>query len=241
MDGQNESAGYRIWAVDDVVYGPVELPVLVGWVKEQRVLADTWLFREDSQSWQRAGDVPELGMFFKAQARTAQPHSPETHAPLIPGIKPGMLRRVKILGEMNDQQLGRFVQFMELQPARQWSEIVKQGEPGESMYLVLEGEVRVRLMIGNRETTLVTLAAGEFFGEISLFDHGPRSADVVANQDSVLLKISAEAFRDLVAKAPDLATPFLMAVCRTLTARIRADNKRIRDSIAFARGAAGSF
>jgi CRP-like cAMP-binding protein len=142
---------------------------------------------------------------------------------------------------MNDHQLGRFVQFMEVQQVRQWTEVVKQGSLGDAMYLVLEGELRVRLMIGNKETTLVTLPAGEFFGEISLFDHGPRSADVVANQDSVLLRISASAFRELVTRAPELATPFLLAICRTLTARIRADDKRIRDSIAFARSAAGSF
>ena len=103
------------------------------------------------------------------------------------------------------------------------------------MYLVLEGEVRVRLMIGGKETTLTTLNAGEFFGDISLFDHGPRSADVVANSESVLLKISAQAFQRLTNEAPDLATPFLLGICKTLTSRMRADNKRYRDTINFAR------
>jgi CRP-like cAMP-binding protein len=105
------------------------------------------------------------------------------------------------------------------------------------MYLVLEGELRVRMMVAGKETILVTLSAGEFFGEISLFDHGPRSADVVANQDSLLLKITATAFEKLRSEAPDLAAPFLYAIAKTLTARIRADNKRYRDSIAFARSA----
>ena len=102
-------------------------------------------------------------------------------------------------------------------------------EVGES------GEVRVRMIIGGKESILATLAAGEFFGEVALFDHGPRSADVVANQDSLLLKISAGAFQRLVGEAPDQAAPFLFAICQTLIARIRADNKRYRDSIAFVR------
>jgi CRP-like cAMP-binding protein len=126
---------------------------------------------------------------------------------------------------------------MEIQQAAQFREIVKQGEKGEAMFLILEGEVRVRQMIGGKETVLATMNAGEFFGDISLFDHGPRSADVVANQNSTLLKISSANLNRMVSEVPDLATPFLVAICKTLTNRIRADNKRFRDSINFARAA----
>jgi CRP/FNR family cyclic AMP-dependent transcriptional regulator len=92
-------------------------------------------------------------------------------------------------------------------------------------------------MISGKETVLATLRAGEFFGDISLFDHGPRSADVVANLNSTLLKISTDNFQRLTKEAPELATPFLSAICKTLVARIRADNKRLKDSISFARAA----
>ncbi|MGH8023514.1 MAG: hypothetical protein ACRED1_08025, partial [Limisphaerales bacterium] len=61
----------------------------------------------------------------------------------------------------------------------------------------------------------------------SLFDNGPRSADIVANTDSSLIKISAANFYRLVREAPALATPFLQAAARTLSSRIRADNKRL--------------
>ncbi|MBI5775054.1 MAG: cyclic nucleotide-binding domain-containing protein [Verrucomicrobia bacterium] len=138
---------------------------------------------------------------------------------------------------MNDQQLGRFAQIVEVVQLQQFKEIVRQGEHGDAMYLILEGEVRVRQIIGGKETTIATLGPGEFFGEISLFDQGPRSADVVANTDGTLLKITVAVFEDLAQKEPDLATPFMLAVARTLTARIRADNKRYRDSLSFARAA----
>jgi CRP-like cAMP-binding protein len=103
------------------------------------------------------------------------------------------------------------------------------------MYLVLEGELRVRIMVDGKETLLLTLGPGDFFGEISLFDHGPRSADVLANQQSLLLKISAASFDKLVKEAPDLAAPFLFAMGKTLSARIRSGNKRYHDSIHLAR------
>ncbi len=237
---EEKGVGFKIWGADDVVYGPVELPVLVDWIKEERVVADTWIFSEAADAWHKASRLNEISMFFRGggTGEVAPRQAGGEVAPLVQGIKPGMLRRVKILADMNDQQLGRFVQFMEVQKVRQFSDVVRQGEHGDAMYLVLEGEVRVRLMIGGKETTLTTLTAGEFFGDISLFDHGPRSADVVANAESVLLKIAAPAFLKMTTDAPDLATPFLMGICKTLTGRMRADNKRYRDTINFARASA---
>ncbi len=239
MNSPETGVGFKIWAADDVVYGPVELPTLVEWIRDERVEANTWVYSEQTDTWAKASNVPDLGMFFRGRTGgTARAVSADGPTPLVQGIRPGMLRRVKILAEMNDQQLGRFVQFMEVKQVRQFNDVVKQGEHGDAMFLILEGEVRVRLMIAQKETTLTTLSAGEFFGEMTLFDQGPRSADVVANNDSTLLKISHAAFTKLIADAPDLATPFLLGVCRTLTARMRADNKRYRDTINFARASA---
>ena len=73
------------------------------------------------------------------------------------------------------------------------------------------------------------------FGEVSLFDHGARSADVVANEESVLLRMSEGSFEKMVQEAPDVAAPFLFAMGKTLTSRIRADNKRFSESVTFAR------
>jgi len=236
MSDETRGSGYKIWAVDDVVYGPIELPTMVEWIKDERVLADTWIYSEQADSWQKAGTVPDLKRFFQSVTPGGNAPAP---TPLIAGIRPGMLRRVKILGDMTDQQLGRFAQFMEVQQAQQFREVFKQGDKGDAMYLLLEGEVRVRQMIAGKETVLATMNAGEFFGDISLFDHGPRSADVVANQNSTLLKISVDSLNRLTTEAPDLATPFLISICKTLTTRIRTDNKRYRDSINFARAASG--
>jgi len=232
------AATFRIWGVDNVVYGPVELPVLVGWVKEERVMANTWIFAEHQSSWQKASDCSELAMFFKARTGPPEPAntgmSPDT---ATFARRPGTLRRVKLLADFTDQQLEQFVQFMHVHRVGPGTQIVKQGQNGDGMYMVLEGEVRVRMVVGVTETTLATLGPGEFFGEMAIFDDGPRSADVLTNQDSVLLKISSEAFDKLLKNAPQLAAPFLFGIGKTLAARIRADNKRFRDSIAFSRAA----
>lgn len=240
MDARtNAAAAFRIWGVDNAVYGPVDLPVLVGWIKEERVVANTWVFAEQENAWRKASQLPELAMFFKAK-----PSAPE---PLPPGVskdtamfaqRPGTLRRVKLLADFTDQQLEQFVQFMHVQRVPPGAQIVKQGQNGDGMFMVIEGEVRVRILVGTTESTLATLGAGEFFGEMSLFDSGPRSADVIANQQSLLLTISSEAFERLLKNSPQLAAPFLVQICKTLAARMRADNKRFRDLIAFSRAAA---
>jgi hypothetical protein len=209
----------------------VELPTLVSWVKDERVTAETWVYVAKDSSWHKASQVPELQMFFRSKSSAVSREIAALENPA--GVDPRALRRVKILAGMTEDQLERFAGFMEVERVPQWSVIVKQGDPGDAMYLILQGELRVRIDVLGKETILTTLSIGDFFGDISLFDHGPRSADVVANSDSVLLKISASAFDELAKAAPELATPFLRAVGQTLSARIRADNKRYGDSVKF--------
>lgn len=220
MEGKENSDGFFIWGIDDAPYGPVDLAVLTDWIGDARVLPDTWVFARRTGAWQQAVDIPELKTLFDRQTGTV----PGTTSRA--GITPGSLRRIKILADLNDAQLEHLLDFMELQRVAQWSVVVRQGDPGDAMFLILSGELRARTLMGDRETILATFGPGDFFGDMSLFDHGPRSADVVANADSTVLRISVAAFDRLTREAPALATPFLRATAKTLAARIRADNKR---------------
>lgn len=221
MELQESANEFFIWGVDDAPYGPVELQVLIDWIKDERVLAETWIFARPDGNWRRAADVPEL------QAHFIQEIIPGAAAALDSGIKPGSLRRIKILAQMNDAQLDRLKEFLEVQRVPQWMALVKQGDAGDGMYFILQGELRARVMAGDKETILATFGPGDFVGDMSLFDHGPRSADVIANADSIVLKMSDVAFERLTREAPALAAPFLQATARTLAARIRADNQRL--------------
>ena len=233
MAAVSTDTGFIVWGIDQTAYGPVELPALVNWVKDERVTADTWVYAAQNASWQKASDVPELQMFFRSKGGASAADTTAVTSPR--GLDPRALRRIKILAAMSDDQLERFAQFVEVEKVPQWAVIVKQGDPGEAMYFILDGELRVRINVIGSETILATLTAGDFFGDVSLFDHGPRSADVIANTDSTVVKISAAAFDELAKAAPEIATPFLRAVGRTLSARIRTDNKRYGDSVKFAR------
>jgi hypothetical protein len=212
---------YFIWGVDDSPYGPVGLSALTDWIHDERVVPETWVFSRNAGNWMRASELPELKNQFDLKF-TSVPDAPSRV-----GIKPGSLRRIKILADLKDNQLAHLAEYMELQEVSQWSVLFNQGDSSDSMFLVLGGELRARTVVNGRETILATFSPGDFFGDMALFDHGPRSADVVANVDSTLLKISSVSFDRLTREAPALATPFLQATARTLSARIRADNKRL--------------
>jgi CRP/FNR family cyclic AMP-dependent transcriptional regulator len=214
----DQEASYYIWGIDNSPYGPVELPMLAGWIRDGRVLADTWIYERDADKWGKASQFPELRTSFQAIPKNMD----------SPTLLPGLLRRIKILGNLNDLQLFRLADFMEAQECPINGIVFRQGDFGDGMFLVLNGELRARTMNGDMELILGTFRTGDFFGDMALFDNGPRSADVVANIDSSLIKISSANFYRLIREAPALATPFLQAAARTLSSRIRADNKRLQ-------------
>ncbi|HEV2695339.1 MAG TPA: Crp/Fnr family transcriptional regulator [Verrucomicrobiae bacterium] len=221
-----ESAGanfYFIWGVDDTPYGPVELSTLVDWIRDERVIPETWVFSRNAAKWLQAVDLSELRPYFTGRIVP----EPALERPSQKGFKPGMLRRIKILAELNDAQLAQLAEYLEVQQVSQWTVLFNQGDASDAMYLLMSGELRARTMIGGKETILATFSPGDFFGDMALFDHGPRSADVLANVDSTLFRLSAGSFERLTREMPALATPFLQATARTLAARIRADNKRL--------------
>lgn len=132
-------------------------------------------------------------------------------------ITPGMLRRIRILGTMTDDQIRELSTAMHYREFKQFVPVVKADMPGNSMFLILGGEVRVRRFLNGREKILATLVTGDFFGELAMLDHSPRSAEVVTNVDSVLLELDGGALKLIAERSPWTAVPF----CSRSSARWR--------------------
>src|SRR5438876_2257211 len=96
---------FFVWGIDQTAYGPVELPALVSWVKDERVTPETWIFATKSAAWQRAAEVAELQMFFRRKSGGA------AAAESVAGFDSRALRRVKILAGLSEEQLERFAEF----------------------------------------------------------------------------------------------------------------------------------
>jgi hypothetical protein len=233
----NPAAFYWVWGADNIAYGPVELPTLVGWVKEERVIAKSWVYSETPGTWTKAADLPELRLFFDRARRGAGGAGLAPAAVSAAELKPGTLRRIKVLAGMDERQLASFMKYMEVVHVRQFANVVTKGQEGDSMFLVLEGELRAFSVVDGKETTLSTMGVGEFFGEVSLLDRGRRSANVAANKDSVLLEVSCAGMETMLAEAPALAAPFLYELGRTVVGRVRNLTKKYEDSIHWSRAA----
>jgi len=231
------SVNYRAWGADNIAYGPVELPALVTWIKQGKVTANTWVFKERDGNWSRASDLTELKILFKTKLSPSAAASADAL-----GIQPGSLRRIKMLADVDERLLASLLTYLEVVKVPPFGTVVNKGDHGDALFMVLEGEVRARVMIDGQESTLATLGVGECFGELAILDQGPRSADVIANQPTVLVKVSAGALKKMFTEAPALAAPFTFALARVISQRVRVLTKRYEDSIHFSRtaGAAGA-
>ena len=111
--------------------------------------------------------------------------------------------------------------------------IFREGEPGNRLYLVISGEVRIsRVVPGSGEEALAVLKPGALFGEMSVFDRSERSTDAIANQDTTCLTISRPDFELLLDFNRDIAYKVLWAVVRLLSTRLRSTNDSLRTFLA---------
>jgi len=133
-------------------------------------------------------------------------------------LKPGHLKRIKSLALLNDAQLAAFLNYIEVVNLVQGVALFQEGHPGNSMFLILEGQMRVVTRKRDSEDSLLLrmMEAGDSFGEIALLNQIPRSATVEATKPSVLIQIAAPALNQLLLEQPVLAAQFLFHVAKTL-------------------------
>lgn len=229
MDENFDKGAFKVWAVDNMVYGPVGLNTLVHWVRQERVLPDTWIHCQADNLWRRACELEVLQPHFRP-AKPAQPAEPKVAT--VKHVPPDELRQFDIFAGLTNEQLDQFTHFCEVCKARPNEVILQRGDPGDGMFFVLTGEVRARLIIGLEDRTLAVIRAGEFFGEMALFTHSTRSADIVCVSETRLLRLSAQAFLLLLSEVPALGGPVLLAMTRKLAERIIQANQRFQREVA---------
>jgi CRP/FNR family transcriptional regulator, cyclic AMP receptor protein len=133
------------------------------------------------------------------------------------------LATVPLFSGLDRVELERFAEVTREKSYPKGSVILFEDDPGDSLFVVREGRVKV-VLIGEdgREVILGVLGIGEYFGELSLIDDRPRSAHVIAMEDSNLLVLRREDFRRRVESSPNVAWALLTELSRRLR---RADDK----------------
>ncbi len=143
--------------------------------------------------------------------------------------KPELLQAVSLFEGLSESDLRELAEQVVERPFRAGDVIFDQGDIGTAMYVVASGHVNIHLPgEHSRRISLKDIAKGEFFGELSLFDHQPRSASALATTDVVLLELTAETLSAYLERRPRAA----MAILRTMTQRLRETNTLLSERAA---------
>ena len=90
--------------------------------------------------------------------------------------------------------------------------LFEEGQPGDYMYVVTQGEVEIRRKVGETERVLAVLPPGDFFGEMAILNARPRSATAVVRVDSRLLVIEGNTFEAMLRARPEIALRIIKAL-----------------------------
>ncbi len=144
-----------------------------------------------------------------------------------------LLRRTAIFADLTDEELARVAEICRTQTYQPGEVIFKEGEPGNRLYLILNGAVRIsRAVPGAGEEALAVLRPGACFGEMAVFDRSERSTDAIAHEPCTLATIARPEFEMLLEFDHELGYRVLRSVVRLLSARLRSTNESLRSLLA---------
>jgi CRP-like cAMP-binding protein len=101
--------------------------------------------------------------------------------------------------------------------------LFQEGQAGDFMYVIQEGEVEIRRRVSDIERAIAVLAPGEFFGEMAILNARPRSATAVVREPSTLLVIDGLTFEAMLRARPEIA----LRIIRSLATRLESANQHI--------------
>ena len=144
-----------------------------------------------------------------------------------------LLRRQLIFKDLEDGELARVAEVCREQSFVSGEFIFREGEAGNRLYLIVEGDVRIsRTIPGSGEEALAILKPGAMFGEMSVFDRSERSTDAISNGGTRCITIARADFELLLDFNRDIAYKVLWAVVRLLSTRLRSTNDSLRSVLA---------
>ena len=151
----------------------------------------------------------------------------------MPAAVPALLRSVPIFKDLDDDELAEVAEVCREEKFRSGEYIFREGESGNRLYLIVEGEVRIsRDVPGSGEEALAVLKVGALFGEMAVFDRSERSTHAISNGGTTALTITRPDFEMLLDFNRELAYKVLWSVTRLLSMRLRNTNDSLRSFLA---------
>ena len=143
-------------------------------------------------------------------------------------MKINALRAVPLFRALDDEAANELCELLTMREVPAGTSLFHRGEPGDAMYLIENGRVRISLKDADgHDATLAEMNDGDFFGEMSLLDGHARSADATTSVGCRLAVLSRADFRSFLRKDPDIA----LGVLTALTHRLRRTDDLLRHRV----------
>jgi CRP/FNR family cyclic AMP-dependent transcriptional regulator len=144
------------------------------------------------------------------------------------GTVDGGLARMPLFAALDEESARTLEAAMTTRAVPRGHTVFREGDAGDRLFVILDGKVKIwRAAADGRENLLAVLGAGDMFGELSLFDPGPRTASVSAVTDSRLASLDHDDLRPLLIDRPAVAGQLL----RALAQRLRRTNESLADLV----------
>jgi CRP-like cAMP-binding protein len=131
--------------------------------------------------------------------------------------KLSVLRKHPIFSDLEPEALDQLCRYAKQTTLKRGATIFSKGDPGNSLFAVISGTVKISISSPDgRNAILNLIGAGELFGEMSVLDGQPRSADAIANTSCEIFVIDRREFLPFVRSQPTLAMKFIELLCTRL-------------------------
>ena len=134
------------------------------------------------------------------------------------------LKAVPLFSSLDEEQLAYVARHLRPMKFAERDIIVHRGAPGDALFILVSGRVKVAYLDDEDETIIAVMRTGDFFGELSVLDGEKRSADVVALEATEVLVLAAADFHECIQAYPAIA----LSLLQQLAARVRRDTRWIR-------------
>jgi len=139
-----------------------------------------------------------------------------------------VVRQAPLFAALDDEAAAALKATMTRREVPRGVVLFSEGDPGDRLYIIIEGKIKLGRASGDgRENLLAILGPGEMFGELSLFDPGPRNATATAVADTSLLGVGSDDLVTWLNGRPDVARQLL----RSLARRLRRTNEALADLV----------
>jgi CRP/FNR family transcriptional regulator, cyclic AMP receptor protein len=139
-----------------------------------------------------------------------------------------VVRRAPLFAALDDEAAAALIETMSPSHLERGDVLFHEGDQGDRLYVIGEGKIKLgRTSVDGRENLLAILGPGEMFGELSLFDPGPRTATATAVAETQLIGLGHESLHAFLSGRPAVASTLLAALAR----RLRRTNETLADLV----------